>query len=135
MPDLFSIIASDNFRMARSKTLVSLADGVYNLIRIPQYSFVLGVWLEVTTAYAGGGGASALIGWIGGGGADADGFMDAAACDARATGVKSSWADTQPGSKGYWFDSADAVLTITLDDSTDTTLMIGTVFMCYSVLH
>lgn len=135
MPDKYSRIATDNYRMARSGTLYELADGTYSLIHIPKYSFVVGVWLEVTQAYAGGASGAATIGWLGGGGDDADGFMDATACGARATGMKSSYIDTQPGSKGYWFDSASAVLTITLSAGTDTTMMIGTVFMMYSVLH
>jgi hypothetical protein len=136
MPDLISRIASDNFRVARSKTLVNLADGTYNIIPIPRYAFVSGIWLIVTTAYAGGADGAATIGFTGNGeSADADGFMDAAACGARATGTKVMWDDGQPGSKGKWFSAASGMLTITLDDGSDTTLMIGTVIMQYSVIH
>jgi hypothetical protein len=136
MPDLISKIASDNFRLAKSKTLVSLADGTYNIIQIPRYAFISQIWLVVTTAYAGGADGAATIGFTGNGEtADADGFMDAAAADGRALGVKIMTDDAQPGSKGKWFNAAGGMLTITLDDGSDTTLMSGYVLMQYSVIH
>jgi len=131
-----SFSASDNFRLARSKTLYELADGVYDLILLPKFSFVMNVWLYVSQAYAGGSGASALVGFKGNGEtADPDGFMDAAQCAARVTGYKQMLDDGQPGSKGKWFNDASGFLTITLDDNAETTLMIGFVMCQYSVLH
>lgn len=136
MPDFQSFAASDNFRLARSKTLYQLADGTYNLILLPKFAFVTQIWFIVTTAYSGGAGASATIGFTGNGEtADPDGFMDATQAGARATGVKIMTEDTQPGSKGKWFNTAGGFLTITLDDSTDTTLLIGHVLCQFSVLH
>ena len=136
MPDFQSFAASDNFRLARSKTLYTLADGTYNLILLPKFTFVMELWFIVTQAYAGGSGASATIGFTGNGEtADPDGFMDATAAGARATGVKRMSDDTQPGSKGKWFNSASGFLTITLDDNAETTLLIGHVLVAYSVLH
>lgn len=136
MPDIISHKTSDNFRLARSNTLYTLADGTYSLLVIPKFAFVDGVWFWVTQAYAGGSGGSATIGFTGNGEtADPDGFMDATACGARALGMKAMEDDTQPGSKGKWFSAAGGLLTITLAKSTDTTLLIGTVFMRYSVLH
>jgi hypothetical protein len=131
-----SFSASDNFRLARSKTLYELADDTYDLILLPKFAFVMNVWLYVTQAYAGGSGATATIGFKGNGEtADPDGFMDAAACAARVTGYKQMLDDTQPGSKGKWFNDASGFLTITLDDNAETTLMIGFVLCQFSVLH
>ena len=135
MPDKLSLKASDNFRLIRSDNLLELADGTYNLIRIPKFAFVDEIWFSVTQAYAGGAGGSATIGFIGNGEtADPDGFMDATACGARATGMKVMTADAQPGSQGKWFNTAGGLLTITLAKSTDTTLLKATVFMRFSVL-
>jgi len=136
MPDFQSFAASDNFRLAKSKSLYELADGTYNLILLPKFAFVSELWFYVVQAYAGGTNGSATIGFTGNGEtADPDGFMDAAACGARATGYKLMSDDAQPGSKGKWFNAASGFVTITLDDSTDTTLLRGFVFVQYSVLH
>jgi hypothetical protein len=127
--------ASDNFRMWRSDTLYELADDTYNLCRIPKFAFVDNVWLYISQAYAGGASGAATIGFVGNGEtADPDGFMDAAACGARAAGMKQMIDDGQPGSLGKWFSTASGLLTITLSKGTDTTLLIATVFMRYSVL-
>lgn len=135
MPDKLSLRSSDNFRLVRSDNLLSLADGTYNLIRIPKFAFVDQIWLYITTAYAGGAGGSATIGFAGNGEtADPDGFMDATQAGARATGMKVMTGDAQPGSQGKWFNTAGGLLTITLAKSTDTTLLVATVFMRYSVL-
>lgn len=136
MPDFISSIASDNIRIARSKTLYDLADGTYNLIMIPKFAFVMQTWFYVSQAYAGGAGGSATIGFTGNGEtADPDGFMDATAAGGRATGMKIMTDDTQPGSKGKWFSAGSGFLTITLAKSTDTTLLRGFVFVAFSVLH
>ena len=131
-----SFSASENFRLARSKPLVTLADGTYDLIMIPKYAFVMNVWFQVTQAYAGAASGSATIGWKGNATtADPDGFMDAAWAAALVTGMKEMHGDTQPGSKGKWFSDGSGFLTITLSKGTDTTLLIGQVFMQFSVLH
>lgn len=131
-----SFAASDNFRLARSKTLYELDDDTYDLILLPKFSFVMNVWLYVTTAYAGGASGSATIGFKGNGEtADPDGFMDSTQCAARVAGVKQMLDDAQPGSKGKWFMDASGFLTITLSAGTDTTLLQGFVFCQYSVLH
>ncbi len=135
MADKLSLRASDNYRLVRSDTLLELADGTYNLIRIPKFAFVDEVWLYITQAYAGGSGGAATIGFVGNGEtADPDGFMDATQAGARATGMKRMTGDAQPGSQGKWFSTAGGLLTITLAASTDTTLLKAIVFMRFSVL-
>ena len=134
--DKISYSASDNFRLARSKTLYDLADGTYNLIQLPKFAFVDQVWFYISQAYAGGAAGAATIGWTGNATtADPDGFMDATQAGARATGMKVMTGDTQPGSQGKWFDSGSGCVTITLAKSTDTTLLRGFVFVRFSVLH
>lgn len=137
MTDKLSLKASDNYRLTRSDTLLELADGTYNIIMIPQYAFVDQIWLSITQAYSTGTGtATGTVGFVGNGEtADPDGFMDAATCAVTATGMKIMTTDAQPGSKGKWFNTAGGLLTITLDDDGESTLMIATVFMRFSVLH
>ena len=136
MADFLSTIACDNIRLARSKTLVEKADGTYNLITLPKSTFVTQIWFYVSQAYAGGAAGAATIGFTGNGEtADPDGFMDATQAGARAAGMKIMSDDTQPGSKGKWFNDAGGCITITLAKSTDTTLLIGWVFAQYSILH
>lgn len=136
MTDFLSLQSADNFRLARSKTLYEKADGTYALINIPKYAFITTLWVNITQAMAGGSGGSATIGFTGNGeSADPDGFLDATAVGSTATGVKCSLSDTQPGSLGKWFNSASGQLTITIVNGTHTTLMIGHVFMSYTVLH
>jgi hypothetical protein len=84
--DLLCTAAADNMRLARSKNLVTLADGTYNLIRIPKYAFVDQIWFYVSQAYAGGAAGSATLGFVGNGEtADPDGFMDATITLAKST--------------------------------------------------
>jgi hypothetical protein len=132
-----SNIASDNFRLARSKILSEKTDGTYSIIDIPRYAFVCDVWLYITQAYAGGGvDGTATIGFTGNGEtADPDGFMDIAACSATITGYKRASDDSQPASLGKWFNSGRGTITITLADNTCTTLMKGYVFVQYSVVY
>lgn len=131
-----SFSASDNFRLARSKTLYELDDDTYDLILLPKFAFVMNIWFYVSVAYAGGASGAATIGFKGNGEtADPDGFMDATACAARVAGYKQMLDDAQPGSKGKWFNEASGFLTITLSAGTDTTLLQGFVMCQYSVLH
>ena len=136
MVDFLSTRASDNMRLARSKRLVEKADGTYALINLPRYAFVKDMWFYITQAYAGGANGAATIGFIGNGEtADPDGFFDAAWAAGRVAGVKRMSGDTQPGSKGKWFNEASGQITITLAAGTDTTLLIGYVFAEYSVIY
>ena len=52
--DFYSGKLSDNLYFAASKILNGKSDGTYNLIRIPKYAFVVNVWVNVTTVFAGG---------------------------------------------------------------------------------
>ena len=136
MTDVLRARFSDNYRIARSGVFNAFADGTYGLIALPKFAFVDQIWFHVTQAYSGGAGGSATIGWTGNATtADPDGFMDATAASARTLGMKVMTEDAQPGSLGKWFDSGRGMVTITLDDSSDTTLLIGQVFCRYSVIH
>lgn len=135
MPDKISVKAADNYRLAKSLKMTEWADGVYNLMKIPRYTFITDLWFWVTQAYAGGTTGAATIGFTGNGeSADPDGFMDATAAGARATGMKRMVSDAQPGSQGKWFSDARGMLTITLAKGDDTTLLIAHIFVQYSIV-
>ena len=134
--DFISFSASDNFRLARSKTLYDLADGTYNLIQIPKFSFIDQVWFYVSTPYSGGSGATATIGWTGNATtADPDGFMVTGVALPRAAGMKVMTDGSAAAGKGKWFSDGSGCVTITLAASTDSVLLRGFVFVRYSVLH
>jgi hypothetical protein len=136
MADFYSLHASDNFRLARSKTLLNKASATYNIIKLPKYTFVSDLWFYVSTAFAGGAGGTVTIGFIGNGEtADADGFMGNTVALPDVAGMKVARQDTKPGSQGKWFNDASGCVTITIDTGTHTTLLNCFVFVAYSVLH
>jgi len=126
--------ASDNFRFKRSVKLIAPADEGYCLIRIPQFSHVIGVWLHKTVAFSDAG-ALLSVGFIGNGEtADPDAFIDTILGEASSVGVVNAIQDGQPASRGKWFNDASGAITATCDDNGGTA---GTFFVavCYSVIH
>lgn len=134
--DLQSYHASDNFRLARSKHLFELADGTYNLIQLPKFAFVENLILNITQAFTGGSTATITIGFTGNGeSADPDGFMDSIFAAPTVVGMKQMLGDTQPGSKGMWFNTASGFVTITIAAGNSSAALRAFVFVQYSVLH
>jgi len=133
MPDRYSTAASDNYRLARSKLMIEPADGSYNIIHLPRFTFVKKVWVRIDTAY-GDAGATMTVGFIGNGeSADPDAFMTSTECDPDATGMKTSVGGTADEAEGKWFDTARGAITVDVDDNGGT---VGTftVFVEYTVL-
>ena len=131
-----SYAASENFRLARSKSLYDLDDDTYDLIMIPKFAFVNQVWLYITQAYAGGASGTITVGFKGNGESeDAVAFMNTTVAAGRAAGMKIASDDTEAASNGKWFTDASGFITITLSHGTDTTLFRGYVIAQYSVLH
>ena len=125
---------SDNFRFARSVTLIDPDDDAYCLIDIPQFAFVVDVWLHKILA-ATAAGALVSVGFIGNGEtADPDGFIDTILGEADSLGVVRAIQDGQPASRGKWFNDASGAITLTCDDNGGTG---GTFFVTamYSVIH
>ncbi len=125
---------ADNFRLVRSIKLIEPADETYSLIQIPQYAFITDVWLTKLVAY-GDLAAVLTVGFTGNGeAADPDGFIDATLGDADAAGIVRATEDTQPGSKGKWFNTAGGAITATCDDNAGT---VGTFFVSalFVVIH
>ena len=115
-----SYSAADNYRMARSKHLINLADDTYYLIQIPRYAFVRSVWLFISTAYDTAG-ATVTVGWVGNGEtAVANGFItsDVAAC--TVTGLKVSMSDTLTTFQGMYFNDASGLITLTSSKNSGT---------------
>ena len=102
---------SDFSYMARSKNLVNVADGTYDLFRIPKKAFIEEVWLDVFDADADG---TITVGWSGNAAAaDPDGFIDATLGVASSIAIIKATDDAQPGSKGKWFLDGSGMLTVT----------------------
>jgi hypothetical protein len=133
MTDLFSVKAADNYRLARSGTILTPAAATYNLIRLPQYTFVNDVWLLCTVA---GSSDTIDVGFIGNGeSADPDYFLDRTYALVNATGIGMYRAtqDTVTSFAGKWFSDASGIITLTVGTTQTTGSFI--VFVEYSVIH
>lgn len=133
--DLYSTAAADNQRLVRSKTWNALADGTYNILRVPRYAFVSDVWLRISTAFAGTGSPIITVGWLGNGETAAPaGFMSNDISKPLETGVKRAQRDTLVSFPGKWFDNGPGVITVTVDDDGCATKAVFIVFASYTVI-
>lgn len=133
MTDKFSIKAADNYRLARSGSIIEPEAATYNLIRLPQYAFVNDVWLLVTVA---GSSDTVDVGFIGNGEvADPDYFLDRAytLVDSSGIGMYRATQDTTTNFAGKWFSDASGVVTLTVGTTQSTGNFI--VFVEYTVIH
>jgi hypothetical protein len=102
--------------MRSGKITLSAADS-YAALKLPKKAFVVGLWLEIITAYdeaTEGIDGTITIGFSGNGEtADADYFLTSAQAAPLATGMKAS-------TVAKWFDSASGLITVTptANDST-----------------
>lgn len=131
--DMLSVIASDNFRLARSKPIHEPVTGTtYNVIAIPRYAFILGAWLYVSVAATAAPVASS-VGWKGNATtAVADGLITTA--EVTGTTIGTYKGVTVPG---LWFTNGPGAITFTytINGSGSTVHGTFTVFVQYSVIH
>ena len=117
MADKYSIAATDNYRLARSKYMVTPADATYNIIAMPKFAFVKRVWTVVETAFTDPG-ATLSVGFMGNGEtADTDAFMDSDNSQQSQIGTRSSSEDNRANCQGKYFNSARGAITVTTDDN------------------
>ena len=113
----FSNKSADNFRLYRSGKLATPADGTYNVIRIPRYAFVKGVYIDIQTAYTNAG-AILTVGWSGNGEvAVPAGFITTSVSDPTVAGCKAAFNDTLASFPCKYFDAANGYITVTTDDN------------------
>ena len=122
--------SADNFRMMRSGKITLSADDTYNVVKVPQKAFVVGVWLEVLTAFDDQTTDGTItVGFSGNGeSADPDYFMDNTAAAPLTTGIKEV-------TKGKWFDTSSGLITVTAADNDSTVDPVIRVWVLYSVIH
>jgi hypothetical protein len=115
--DAISYRLSDRPMLAKSKRMVTPADGTYNLIRLPTKAFVTDVWVLVTTAFTAAG-STLTVGWLGNGEtADTDGFLTNDIAKPTVAGLKCAVHDTLTSWPGKYFNSASGLITCTTDDN------------------
>jgi len=132
MPDLYTHAFSDNTRLAKGKTMIAPADGTWNLVALPRFTFVKTVWLWVVSAYAGGA-PVVTIGFIGNGEvADVDAFMTNVETDPTFVGMKNSLHGTGAWADGKYFDAASGAITLTTTKGTTAGNLI--MFVDYAVI-
>lgn len=125
--------SADNFRMARSGKVTLSTDDTYNVLKLPKKAFVVGVWLEVVTAFdavaAEDTDGTLTVGFSGNGeSADADYFMNTTAAAPLTTGMKEV-------TKGKWFGSASGLITVTAAANDATVAPVVRVWTLYSVIN
>ena len=122
--------AADNFRIMRSGKVTISADDTYAVVKVPQKAFVVGVWLEILTAFDDQTTDGTLtVGFSGNGEtADPDYFMTNTTAAPLTVGMKEV-------TKGKWFGDASGLITVTADDNDSTVDPIVRVWVMYSVIH
>lgn len=130
MINVLSNRAADNVRFVRSGKITLASDDTYAVVKVPKKAFVLGVWLEILTAFddqATDGTIS--VGFTGNGEtADPDYFLTTAEAAALTTGMKVSM-------DGKWFVDAAGLITVTANDNDSTVDPVVRVFVAYTVIH
>ena len=128
--NVLSSRAADNFRIMRSGKITLSADDTYQVIKLPKKAFVVGVWLEILTAFDDQTTDGTItVGFSGNGEtADADYFMDNTAASPLVTGMKEV-------TKGKWFSDASGLITVTANDNDSTVDPVIRVWVLYSVIH
>ena len=122
--------AADNFRLMRSGKITLDADDTYATVKVPKKAFVVGVWLEILTAFDDQTTDGTItVGFSGNGEtADPDYFMDNTAAAPLVVGMKEV-------TKGKWFGDASGLITLTVADNDSTVDPIVRVWVLYSVIH
>lgn len=122
--------AADNFRLMRSGKITLSADETYAAVKVPKKAFVVGVWLEIITAFDDQTTDGTItVGFSGNGEtADPDYFMDNTAAAPLVTGMKEV-------TKGKWFGDASGLITITAVDNDSLVDPVVRVWVMYSVIH
>ena len=125
--------AADNFRLMRSGKITLSADETYAAVKVPKKAFVVGVWLEVLTAFdavdVSDDDGSLTVGFSGNGeSADVDYFMADAVSLPLVTGMKEV-------TKGKWFGDASGLITLTSVANDTLVDPVVRVWVMYSVIH
>ena len=122
--------SADNIRMMRSGKVTLSADDTYHVLKLPKKAFVVGVWLEIITAFDDQATDGTItVGFSGNGEtADADYFMDNTAAAPLVTGMKEV-------TKGKWFGTSSGLITVTANDNDSTVNPVIRVWVLYSVIH
>ena len=130
MINALSSRTADNFRMMRSGKVTLSADDSYAVVKVPKKAFVVGVWLEIITAFDDQTTDGTItVGFSGNGEtADPDYFMDNTAAAPLVVGMKEV-------TKGKWFGDASGLITLTVADNDSTVDPIVRVWVLYSVIH
>ena len=135
MVDFYTNAFSENMRTAKSKRFVTPADGTFNVVMIPRFTLVRGVYLFIETAYTLGT-ATLTVGFLGNGEtADPDAFIVKTESSPATLGLKTSVGGTAAvASAGKYFGDKSGAITLTSDDNGGTSGKFY-LFVDYSVIH
>lgn len=129
--DIISVKAADNYRIGKSRTILTPSADTYWLYKFPRYTLVTDVWLYVPVA---GSSDTVSIGWVGNGEvAQAAGFLDTDVANVMVTGMKRAQHSTMVAFEGKYFDDAGGLLTMTVGTAQTTGEF--HVFVQYTIIH
>ena len=129
--DIISVKAADNYRVGRSKTILTPAAETYWLYRLPRYALVTNVWFWVKVA---GDSETVSIGWAGNGEtAEPVGFLSTSIAEVLVIGMKRAKSDTLVAFEGKYFGDASGLLTMTVGTTQGTGQFHA--FVEYTVIH
>lgn len=135
MTDRFSNKLADNRMMAMSGLFITPDDDTYDIIRVPHWSFVSNVWLELIPAYIGGV-PSITIGWKGNKEtAIPAGFMSNDIAKPLEAGLKLAQKDNLTAFPGKYFGDGSGAITVTIAAGGATTEGNFRVFCEYTVIQ
>lgn len=116
--DLLSNKSADNFRILKSRTILTPNAGTYNLLNIPRRAFITDVWLFVAVV---GDSDTVTIGWTGNGDtAVTNGFITTDIANIQFTGMKKATADTLTSGGSKYFDTSGGQITMTVGTTQNT---------------
>ena len=129
--DIISVKAADNYRVGKSRTILTPAAATYWVYKIPRFALVTDVWLYVPVA---GDSDTVSIGWLGNGEtAQAAGFLSTSIAAVTVIGMKRAQHDTLVAFEGKYFDDAGGIMTMTVGTTQGTGEF--HVFVEYTVIH
>ena len=132
--DYFSTAAADNFRLARSKVILSPEDGTYGAIRLPHKAYVMDVQVNIVTPFSSGSTGTLDIG-VSGSIDDDDFFITSAHAAPDTAGFTRASSGTAVGAEGCWLSAGPGAITFTVDKGDSADDIEFCIYVVYSIIY
>ena len=134
--DYLTQASSDNFRFARSKVIISPADGTYPVIRMPKFAFLIDLFFQLVTPYTAASSGTITLGLIGGGEtADPDAFLEDVYIGSETAGWSRMSGGSAAQAEGFWFNEASGLVSLTVAVGDSAATIKCQAIAMYTVIH